>query len=361
MRELTDIKDPTMAASRLDGLLKSKFRGSMLGTLIGDCLGAPFEGEPGSKVVVQRYFETIDGPYKKSPQKQYTDDTAMTKSMAICLIDKPPMDFKYLAHLFVKEYFSEPRRGYGQNVVEVFNKLRSSKFEDIYKPAREQFNGTGSYGNGGAMRISPIPLFFYNNYEAMIEAATKATQITHTHSLGIHGALLQCIAIHQSLLMDPREKADYQLYTKNLIEKMQAIETDDMHDLDDPTPYQTQLRKVAQLLSIETPEKSVSEEEVVALLGNSIAALHSVPTGIYCYLKAQNHIPGIDTDNPFRRTIQYAISLGGDTDTIAAMAGSIAGAHYGEAMIGGNLRKHCEFVDTMVKMADELYKVTPKN
>lgn len=54
-----------MAAAKLDGLLKGKFRGCMLGTLLGDCLGAPFEGEAGSKVVVQKYFEKIDGPYKK--------------------------------------------------------------------------------------------------------------------------------------------------------------------------------------------------------------------------------------------------------------------------------------------------------
>lgn len=54
-----------MAATKLDGLLKSKFRGCMLGTLVGDCLGSPFEGEPGSKVVTQKYFENIDSPYKK--------------------------------------------------------------------------------------------------------------------------------------------------------------------------------------------------------------------------------------------------------------------------------------------------------
>lgn len=158
----------------------------------------------------------------------YTDDTAMTKSVAKCLIDKPAMDVKYLANLFVKEYYKEPRRGYGANVVEVFHKLKSNKFEDVFKPAREQFNGTGSYGNGGAMRIAPIPLFFNNNYEAMIEAATKATEVTHTHSLGVHGALLQSIAIHQSLMLSPQEKVDYEIYTKKLIEKMKLIETDEM-------------------------------------------------------------------------------------------------------------------------------------
>lgn len=41
------------------------------------------------------------------------------------------------------------------------------------------------------------------------------------------------------------------------------------------------------------------------------------------------------------------------------MAGSIAGAHYGEEFIGENLRKHCEFVDEIIEISDELFKVTP--
>lgn len=43
------------------------------------------------------------------------------------------------------------------------------------------------------------------------------------------------------------------------------------------------------------------------------------------------------------------------------MAGSIAGAHYGEEFISENLRKHCEFINEMIEMADELYKVTEDN
>lgn len=103
-----------------------------------------------------------------APYKQYTDDTAMMKSVAKCLIDKPPVDYNFMARLFVKEFFNEPRRGYGQGVVEVFHKLRANKFEDIYKPAAEQFFGLGSYGNGGAMRIAPIALHFHNNYQVSI-------------------------------------------------------------------------------------------------------------------------------------------------------------------------------------------------
>ena len=47
-------------------LLKSKFRGCLLGGLLGDCLGAPFEGDPGSRVVTQNYFDKLEDKQTKS-------------------------------------------------------------------------------------------------------------------------------------------------------------------------------------------------------------------------------------------------------------------------------------------------------
>lgn len=64
------------------------------------------------------------------------------------------------------------------------------------------------------------------------------------------------------------------------------------------------------------------------------------------------------TDCPFRRTIQYAISLGGDTDTIASMAGAIAGAYYGLDRINKNLQQHCEFVNESIAFADKIIDQT---
>lgn len=76
------------------------------------------------------------------------------------------------------------------NVVEVFHKLNMN-LEDVWKPAQEQFQGTGSYGNGGAMRIAPVPLFSYKNYASMLQIAKDTTGLTHTHRSGVNGALLQ--------------------------------------------------------------------------------------------------------------------------------------------------------------------------
>lgn len=64
------------------------------------------------------------------------------------------------------------------------------------------------------------------------------------------------------------------------------------------------------------------------------------------------------TDCPFRRTIQYAISLGGDTDTIASMAGAIAGAYYGIDVINESLQKHCEFVEETITLASQIVEIS---
>lgn len=92
---------------------------------------------------------------------------------------------------FVKEYYVDPNRGYGANVTDVFHKLNIQNLENVWKPAEEQFGGSGSYGNGGAMRVAPVPLFAHKNYDLMLDIAEKSTRLTHTHPLGVNGALLQ--------------------------------------------------------------------------------------------------------------------------------------------------------------------------
>jgi len=60
-------------------------------------------------------------------------------------------------------------------------------------PAKDIFYGAGSYGNGGAMKIAPVSLYSYNNYDNLLHYVKEVTQITHAHELGINGAILQVI------------------------------------------------------------------------------------------------------------------------------------------------------------------------
>ncbi|XP_049785711.1 ADP-ribosylhydrolase ARH3-like isoform X2 [Schistocerca cancellata] len=208
--------------------LSQKFRGCMLGSLLGDCLGAPYEGDSSvSKAVLQQYFDKIEGPPFKAPIKQYTDDTAMTKCVAESLIDCRGFEPQDMAKKFVKEFFASPRRGYGQNVVRVFMKLKDQKCEDPFGPAKEQFDGAGSLGNGGAMRVAPVALFYHQDYPALIEKARKSALLTHTNKLGRDGAILQAIAVYQGLQSIPSEGLDATTFIKELMNKMHEIEDDD--------------------------------------------------------------------------------------------------------------------------------------
>ncbi|KAK9505541.1 hypothetical protein O3M35_009568 [Rhynocoris fuscipes] len=331
----------------------SKFRGCLLGALMGDCLGAPFEEEGRvSLKVLQKYFDKMEDPSFKSPVKMYTDDTAMTKSVAESLIQNLAFNEKDMAKRFVTEYFKEPRRGYGGSVVEVFKKLKASKLEDVWSPARQQFSGSGSFGNGAAMRISPVALFCHNNRPLLIDIATKTSLLTHSNILGVNGAILQALAVQQSFNLDPNKPVDVTQFISNLIEEMSKLETSDDLSIDeDPTTYQTQLKEMQELLN----EENVPNEEVVKVLGNDIRALYSVPTAIYSFLRAQKPLKFIETDNLFRRIIQYSISLGGDTDTIGSMAGAIAGAYLGDETINRHILSHCEAVNYVTQLATDLH------
>lgn len=91
-----------------------------------------------------------------------------------------------------------------------------------------------------------------------------------------------------------------------------------------------------------------SDEEVINILGHSVNALFSVPTAIYCFLRNSQ------SENSFKDTLEYAISLGGDTDTIAAMACGLSGAYLGDALIPRSLVERCEGFEEVETLADNL-------
>uniref|UniRef100_A0A336MAJ7 ADP-ribosylhydrolase ARH3 n=1 Tax=Culicoides sonorensis TaxID=179676 RepID=A0A336MAJ7_CULSO len=333
-------------------LLQSKFRGTLLGVLAGDCCGLPFEFDGNLQpVVIRTNLNRLEGPHFKAPLKKYSDDTAMTKVFASTLLKGYTQEA--LATNFTKEFFREPSRGYGTGIQTVFSKLKASKFQNWTQPAKEQYFGSGSYGNGGGMRVAPAALFYHDNLEKLKDLVRESTEITHTNKLGIYGAMLQAFAIQQALYLEPEKNPlNISKFTDELLAKMKDIEVPIEGDIEEnKMEYQHQLREMLKLLNKnEEPEV----EEVINTLGHSINALYSIPTAIYCFLKS--HKTPINPEaNAFRNTLEYAIGLGGDTDTIASMACAIAGAYYGESAISENLLQHCEGTEMIRELADELF------
>jgi len=271
--------------------MKSKFTGALLGSAVGDALGAPVEGYSMKKVisVFEEGWEMISG--------RYTDDTEMMIGVAESLIENKGFDGEDMATRFIDNY--DPSRGYGPGSKEALRRI--SKGESWEETSKKLFGGKGSYGNGAAMRIAPVGIFYYDDADKLKEIAYKSSHITHSHELGKEGAALQAFSI--ALAVSGTKKEDMLLKLKRFTKS---------------EVYKEKVRKLEALLDKETTKK-----EVIYGLGSGKEAFNSVPTAIYSFLHADS----------FKDAVVYAVSLGGDTDTVGAMTGAICGAYYGEGAI----------------------------
>ena len=93
----------------------------------------------------------------------------MSKSVCYSLLKCRRFDPVDMSLRFAKDFQQEPFRGYGGNVKDIFKRWNQIKIttKNVYRPSEEQFDGTGSYGNGAAMRASPIALFAKNLEETI--------------------------------------------------------------------------------------------------------------------------------------------------------------------------------------------------
>ncbi|KAI2654447.1 poly(ADP-ribose) glycohydrolase ARH3 [Labeo rohita] len=344
------------AAARIAApVMLSRFRGALVGSVLGDCIGGEFEGAvdvPLDRVL--QHLSALDDDTRGEGILQYSDDTAMMRCVAESLLTRMPFDEHDMARRFAKEFNFAPGRGYGSGVIQVLRKLASPHLKDVFQPAQVQFGGRGSFGNGGAMRAAPFALAFRSRAD-VCKYSRLGAMLTHSCSLGYNGAALQALAVHLSLqgaLALPKE------FINKLISEMEEMEKDEtaQHDAKalnlSEFPYCSRLHRVKELMD----RNSVSIEEVISELGNGIAALQSVPTAIFCVLHCLEPRAGLpEKFRGLERTIAYSLALGGDTDTIACMAGAIAGAHYGIDSIPQSWQKSCEGVEEADDLARRLY------
>ncbi len=274
-------------------MLRSKFVGCLVGSAVGDALGRSLEGLWISEFKIEEGFSG-----------RWTDDTHMMIGVAESLIENEGFDGSHMAETFIHNYEREPWRGYAYGPPQVFKWIRSGVAWN--KAAKRLFDGAGSYGNGAAMRVAPVGILYHDDPERLRSVAYGQSQITHAHALGKEGAALQAYAVALAVNADPSSEFETSAFLRELKEF---------------TPSEVYKLKLGAV------EKLLTEKDrlrVVGELGNGIEAQNSVPTAIYCFLR---------NSKSFEKSLLYAISLGGDTDTIGAMTGAISGAYHGDQVI----------------------------
>ena len=225
----------------------------MLGAIAGDIIGSVFEGQP---------IKTTDFPLFQEGSR-FTDDTVLTLAVADAILG----DRKYGQKLktYGREY---PHAGYGAHFYRWI-------FQDDIKP----YN---SWGNGAAMRVSPVG-FAFNKESTVLQEARRTAEVSHNHPEGIKGA--QATALSVFLARKGNTKA--------------AIR-----------------REISQRFDYNLGR---SVEEIRPTYSFDVSCQGSVPEAIISFLDSEN----------YEDAVRKAISLGGDSDTLACIAGGIAQAFYG--------------------------------
>lgn len=225
----------------------------MLGAIAGDIIGSIYEVVP----MKRKDFKLF------SFGSHFSDDTVLTYAVA-----KSILTGTNYANNFKKCFWRYPLAGFGQ------------RFTCWAMSNRKE--GYNSWGNGAAMRVSPIA-WAYNDLDTVLKEAERCTVTTHNHPEGIKGGQATAAAIF--LARNGKTKAEIRDYIE------QNFNYDLRRTLDETRPnYKFE-----------------------------VSCQKSVPEAIIAFLES--------TD--FEDAIRNAVSLGGDSDTIACITGSIAEAFYG--------------------------------
>ena len=252
----------------------------MLGAIAGEIVGSYYEFHK----IKTKEFDLFH------PKSKFTDDTVLSMAIAKSILNSEP----YLDNVvdFGLRYFEV---GYGSS----FKKWLKS---DEHLP----YN---SWGNGSAMRVSPIG-FAFDTEEKVLQEARKSAEITHNHPEGIKGAEATALAIFMARKGASKE------------EIRERIAKDFGYDL------------------------SRTVDEIRPTYKFEVSCQKSVPESIICFLDSTS----------FEDCIRNCVSLGGDADTMGAIAGAIAEAYYGvpkeiEDKVYGYLSG--EFIDILERFKRE--------
>lgn len=225
----------------------------MLGAIAGDIIGSVYERD-NIKTTEFSLFQA---------RSRFTDDTVLTVAVADRILNGG--DY---ARVFREYYASYPGAGYGG----MFHRWAQSAGAGPYN----------SFGNGSAMRVSPVGFAMGSMDEVLAEAQISA-EVTHNHPEGVKGARATASAIY--LARTGATKKDIRDF----------IEESFGYDLREPV------------------------DEIRKHYGWDVTCQGSVPQAITAFLESDG----------FEDAVRLAVSIGGDSDTIACITGGIAHAFYG--------------------------------
>ncbi|MGZ0747318.1 ADP-ribosylglycohydrolase family protein [Haloparvum sp. AD34] len=295
-------------------------RGILLGLACGDALGRPVEFTSTSEISAEhgRLDEMVGHGTWNQPAGTITDDTEQALCIARSLVEHRAFDPADIAERFVAWYDSDPF-DIGRMTMRSLSRLKhGDEWDEAGQHVWEQSREGQNAGNGSVMRCPPLAIPYATDWERLAEVSRQSSQITHADPRCTAGCAILNLTV-AGLLAD----ADTPL--------QDAL---DYVGTDAPDELLTALRPLARGESPDTLETSGY-------------VVHSLQTALHDGLVADSAEDAIVT----------AVNRGGDTDTIGAIAGAVAGARFGASQLPDRWLGAIDDVDELETLAEQLVEV----
>lgn len=282
---------------------KDKIKGGMLGLIIGDALGVPYEFRPPEEIPKWEEIEYVPpkgfhSSYQEVKSGTWSDDSAQ----ALCLLDSLFTCGEFNLEDFSNKLLLWLRKGYWAVDHIVFDcgvqTLAALREFELGRCAEQcgLINPNGK-GNGALMRVLPLALWHKGSNEELIIDAHKQCLITHGHVCNQVCSALYC------------------LWARYILENINIREA-----------YERAVKDLTIYYETSALENYLYELKIILQDGNFSGGGFVVDS-----IRSVKHL--LFTYSDYESVVKGAISLGNDTDTTAAIAGGLAGLYYGYSSI----------------------------
>jgi len=291
---------------------------TLIGLAVADALGMPFE----TRLPTDPFLKAWDGHtyhpsgYHRLAPGQWTDDTMMSKLLAESLVSVGAYDPADVADRYRRWYLGGDHRGMGKTTKVALAALNNGS----------SWSGSGvegAEGNGTAMRIAPLGLFYRNDLNLVCELALYDSRITHKSKEA--GAGSKAIAIAIALLATGCKKRELVKIVPSYLPECEV-------------------KRGIQKVEFYQEAGGIGIAEALSLLGTKAHVVDTVPSAIAAFVLT----------NSYQEAIESAIRAGGDTDTTAAVAGALAGTYYGLKGIPTEYLSKLEAASTLLSLDKKL-------
>jgi ADP-ribosylglycohydrolase len=288
-------------------ILKSSIDFGIVGLCVGDALGVPVEFMPRRNLDLNPVTTMVGHGSHNQPLGTWSDDTSMTLALADSLATKPGLDYddvmkKFAAWLFDGEYTPWGETfDVGRTSMRAIDRYYNKQCAPLSCGGASEHDN----GNGSLMRILPIFYFIRGRYgsalnDETVEIVHNVSSLTHAHPR----SKIACVIYFNIANRIFREFPIHDAIPQGISEAMTYYEQF--------PEYQVELTHFRRLRGGALSELTRDD------ISSSGYVVDTLEAALWCLLKHDN----------YRDSVLEAVNLGGDTDTIAAVCGGLAGLYY---------------------------------